>query len=420
MKKIIILFIFFYIFSCNSFNSSTLQNEFKNVDVDKLLSNYEKIKIDDCEISYEVPKINSNEHRQCKIEQLFDSLYVVKLETNDNNIIGAIDELTIVNDTIYVLDSWSTKTVCLFDMTGKFIRKIGRVGNGPGEYVEPTSFSVDDKNILIYDQWQHKGLKYDHSGNLLSEHWLPFLCFKIIELPNGDVLCYGNDEDNEHLPEILDYKFWVCDSSYNTIKKVGYFHEHNKYIRMMIRGLYNYNGYRYYFDNKDNAYYKIKDNGDLELLFTLKFGNEKDDRFYMDDNYSREMMIKGERYFITHCLKLNNVITYSVPTIGPRETVFHNIVDNRILHYSGTEIWSSQMSRVLFLSEIKTCYKDCFVYCLSPEKILSVNKQIMSQIPDLWSDAPRHVMEFDKKLLESLHDEDNDILIFAKVKEHFD
>lgn len=53
----------------------------------------------------------------------------------------------------------------LFDKQGKFVRKIGNKGNGPGEYVSPDDITVDkvNKKIYILDSNQ-RVLKYSSTG----------------------------------------------------------------------------------------------------------------------------------------------------------------------------------------------------------------------------------------------------------------
>jgi len=38
----------------------------------------------------------------------------------------------------------------VFDRDGHFIRQIGKVGMGPGEYVYPDDFTIDKENKIIY------------------------------------------------------------------------------------------------------------------------------------------------------------------------------------------------------------------------------------------------------------------------------
>ena len=44
---------------------------------------------------------------------------------------------------------------------GKEINNIGKIGNGPGEFVNPDYFGICDNQIYIYDFGRKKLMKYD-------------------------------------------------------------------------------------------------------------------------------------------------------------------------------------------------------------------------------------------------------------------
>ena len=48
----------------------------------------------------------------------------------------------------------------MFDTSGKFIRKIGRVGQGPGEIANIHCFTVSDSLVFIYP--------FGHNGSLIG------------------------------------------------------------------------------------------------------------------------------------------------------------------------------------------------------------------------------------------------------------
>ena len=62
-----------------------------------------------------------------------------------------------------MLDRNQTKGVYLFSSDGAFVRRFGSVGNGPGEYIAPFDFSLDQKNdeLFILDGSKQRINKYD-------------------------------------------------------------------------------------------------------------------------------------------------------------------------------------------------------------------------------------------------------------------
>lgn len=96
-----------------------------------------------------------------------DTALVIPLETTDDCLIGEITKLIYQDGRIYIGDAMS-KSVFVFDESGKFLSKVRAVGNGPGEYVNITSFVVKERNILVYDHMMRRLLEYTADGKHLS------------------------------------------------------------------------------------------------------------------------------------------------------------------------------------------------------------------------------------------------------------
>lgn len=62
--------------------------------------------------------------------------------------------------------------VLLFDRKGKFIHKIGKKGQGPGEYASLTDIAVDEEENRIY-LGGHKLICYDFEGNYMKQVSIP-------------------------------------------------------------------------------------------------------------------------------------------------------------------------------------------------------------------------------------------------------
>ena len=81
---------------------------------------------------------------------LFKSLKIVPLETNELCLIGRINKIMVFDQYIFVLDNTIANSLYMFDKEGRFIRKIGSVGQGPGEYIGISDFAIDRVNRTIY------------------------------------------------------------------------------------------------------------------------------------------------------------------------------------------------------------------------------------------------------------------------------
>lgn len=102
--------------------------------------------------------------------KVFNSYKIIPLETKESCLIGQIDQIHIANDELYILDSRSAKSLFVFTKTGKYIRKIGKLGRGPGEYISPGTFKINDKRkeIYILDRAYQVIYRYDYTGRYLG------------------------------------------------------------------------------------------------------------------------------------------------------------------------------------------------------------------------------------------------------------
>lgn len=97
------------------------------------------------------------------------SIEYIPLETTDSCLISNISSLIADDDYIF-LGNGKTSQVLQFDRQGKFIRQIGRVGEGPGEYapysVSNLSLNRSQKEIYLNRRYQ-SALVYAYDGTFL-------------------------------------------------------------------------------------------------------------------------------------------------------------------------------------------------------------------------------------------------------------
>ncbi|KAF0147327.1 MAG: hypothetical protein FD143_3080 [Ignavibacteria bacterium] len=95
---------------------------------------------------------------------------IIDLEETDNSLIGTIEDIYLVpeENCIIILNETTKRNILLFDYNGKFIRKIGNEGKGPGEYINPRPILYANNKLIVYSQNQ-KLLFFSLSGLLLNE-----------------------------------------------------------------------------------------------------------------------------------------------------------------------------------------------------------------------------------------------------------
>lgn len=99
-----------------------------------------------------------------RLDSIIGETRIVPLETKTESLIGSVQKIIFRNDKFYLFDIYRSKNaIHIFDLTGKHIRTLSRIGRGPGEYRDIMDFDVDDSgnifllnasggNIIVYNE----------------------------------------------------------------------------------------------------------------------------------------------------------------------------------------------------------------------------------------------------------------------------
>lgn len=76
-------------------------------------------------------------------------------------------DVVTVGDSIYIAD---TKQHAIFvaDAKGRLVRRIGRKGQAPGEFIEPVRITANDRFIFVYGHGNHRIQVFDHQFNYVE------------------------------------------------------------------------------------------------------------------------------------------------------------------------------------------------------------------------------------------------------------
>ena len=146
--------IFFCVFLCFICCSDTKKNsEYAVIDIASSLGKYQRI--------------------YCS--ELFSSIELIPLETNEDCLldIRAYPKITL-NDSIILMHGNNMHQLYAFDRTGKFMNKIGNIGQGPNEYTTLAGgISLSTDKSIIYVSDMNKIIAYDYQGNYIQSFPLP-------------------------------------------------------------------------------------------------------------------------------------------------------------------------------------------------------------------------------------------------------
>ena len=264
MKYVILLFLITQIFFSCSSNQKSIQpinvNPGQVVNSDSVIT-----------ISVDVPKI-----KPFKIDDMLFNVKYIPLETNRQSIIGEISKVVCFNDRFYILDSAITGSVYIFDKDGKYISKISRKGEGPGEYTRIYDFDIDRfaNEIVIFTGSPLKIIRNTMEGKFISEIHPPCYADKFIPLQNKISAIYLEYGDNTpFLKE--EYNLIFVDST-STLKGGVLKYDHSRISNHFSKGLsifYHYDSNSYFYPALKDTIYRVGLN-QITPVYAFNFGKD--------------------------------------------------------------------------------------------------------------------------------------------------
>ncbi|KAA6313625.1 hypothetical protein EZS27_035629 [termite gut metagenome] len=139
----------------------------------------------------------------------FKSSQFIFLETNDNSLLREITRICNHAGKLFIFDK-SLDKIVFFDMEGKYLNHIHRIGNAPSEYISLMDFCLDTihSQILVLCDRPYKIMKFNYSGDFIGEKQVNDLYFNIIA-HSGYVYCNKSElsaenQDNYELLELAE------------------------------------------------------------------------------------------------------------------------------------------------------------------------------------------------------------------------
>jgi hypothetical protein len=232
-KSVLFIIISIPIISISSFQKSTFRN-LKN-------EHFFEIKFEEI----------INKKNTSKLSQIATDVIYIPLETNDNCVINQNAKFYFAGNFIFVNNR---DHILKFTSNGKFLKKIGSPGRGPGEINSIRNLSVlpEKKLIVVHDYAPHKLLYFDFDGNYIKT--VKILRYKEINvLDNGNYIAIsqatGSSEKFTHLlldkfgdtlSVINNNLFWKTSSPITVSKSSPSFEPFYKYKNhFYLKSLYN-------------------------------------------------------------------------------------------------------------------------------------------------------------------------------------
>ena len=195
MKYLIASFTLLLFFS----NCSNKKNNFETT----ISSNYNIYKVE----------VSTNKNYYYSIINLISDTAFVILKEKENIMFSYANKIIEHNNKYFILDKNSFSSIVSFKKDGKPIKKYGRIGQGPGEYVSPWDVDIDTTGLYILDTKSKKVIHYSEEGSFLEERKIPFFADAIKRLKNGNFV-FNTTPDGTQQPSLI-----YTDSEMNIVGK---------------------------------------------------------------------------------------------------------------------------------------------------------------------------------------------------------
>lgn len=328
--------------------------------------------------------------KKIKLSDIVSDSYIVRLETTDNNLIGQIDKIQLYKEKIFVQDRFRAKGILVFDINGKYLYRVGRVGKAPGEYRLPMDFTIDVENnkIIVLDDGGQL-LYYDLDGKFIqtqkNNENIGINAFQ--NTKSGYAMIQGGGSAN----------LLLVDKNFQ--EKKEYFPYLNRSIDRLIPNSLQIiaDDVCLYRRNCNNVIYQITNNS-IVTYKTIIFenGNIDYDDLTKDDNY----------------LELQKRYNVIADFVGTRNSCFVLFGKKRKISFSFFEKNAKEALAYKYLNFENNISFDPKAY-------------IVGSVGDyfIWQNSASQMLEVaeklgkkDDELFVGLNNEDNPVLLFTKVK----
>ena len=331
---------------------------------------------------------------------LFKKIEIIPLETNEQCLIKSIGRVIETDSKYYILDDDVDAGVLFcFDKQGKFLYKIDKRGNGPGEYNLIYEVIVKPEENLIYMLSPMGALHtYTTDGHFIKRHLLPGGGGQtdMIEIDKGLIAYWtltfmGNPEENT-----------VTFYDINKGEVVGGFWkttDDNFITNMCIDVFYKYNNKNYFSTQYSNEVYQFtKDT--VRLAYKWDFGSNNIDLIPFKDKVKEDpnalsQLVDSHKIPYTFFRQFQNKNYYytilNTWNIDKWQNIFYRKKDGKSFVFDTLEGGAKIKRTSIFTDEY-------MISIVSPEEIETfqntLSSEEFSKIKDLPEDANFCLVKF--------------------------
>lgn len=133
--------------------------------------------------NYTTIKIGSSDDEKISLENLISNIEFIILENNKDSFVSNINRIYEYDNQLIIFDDTLNKIV-VFSGNGDFIRTIGKIGGGPGEYkdLSDIAFDYNLKQVQALAIDKNSIINYDINGDFTNYYRIDFPVYKFHNL----------------------------------------------------------------------------------------------------------------------------------------------------------------------------------------------------------------------------------------------
>ena len=325
------------------------------------------------------------------IDDLLDTLYVVSLQTTDDNVFYGIAKIEMCDDRIFIEDQ--DDRILVFDNNGKFINKLNQ-GQGPGEIFDLYDFSFDETTQhLVVTQPDLESI-YDKDGVFIESKYCPIVNWEFSAVEWGYVF-FAPKFVNIDLGDNAKHSVLVTDKSIKVIGKGIGLPQAEGFVRCMPY-MYKSDGNVIVSQPGNDTIFELSDS-QISAKYVLNFSTEE------INVRSPEEVTNSSKYYHSSGFMENNK-TQFFHFRSAKSGSYTVLRDKNTKQTLGAAHFMSSPEVVpLYCVNIMDVYNDYFVSYMNPYNNMHFN-------------SPKIAKEDNDKIA-NLTEEDNAVIIFFKIKD---
>lgn len=270
-----------------------------------------------------------------EFEDLFEPVGVQPLETDRECLVTNVSKVDVFEGDYYILDRYQQNTILVFNSLGHFVRRIGVLGKGHGEYPGISDFAIDRiRRQVVVLSAPSKVYIYDMNGTFVKAKDISkSLLWNIISCEDGFICSSNHRTYTEGEDACLFYRF---DEEFVMQDKWGEVLPQQLHVAGQTSSiLQEDNGSLFYIDNYMNDIYslnrkQVQYHVELPKPMPLKYLVSTDD--FMENQYKYDYIIDAllyeDRHLFTYIHAGKYYMAYVKDGKIEKDGLFHGILPN--------------------------------------------------------------------------------------------